>query len=208
MNAERLFPGMCDDSLEIFFHEDQNKLMAIKNGRIQDFYKLKKEDTAFLSTIIDNDEQLKLILEDWFPSDKTKQCEQLAKCRFGGLNHVADFCNGEAAHDYVQCNLRGICEGENLVCKALEYNGNKLSAKEIKAIQLMATDLKNLVICDELGIPEGSFNVFRTQLYVKLGNIKTKQELTRVGVELGIIAKTVGEHLLPSPSNGAFISLL
>lgn len=204
MNADRLFPGMCDDSLEIFFHENQKKLYAIKNGSITPFSKLKESDTLFLREIISTDEDLKFVLSEWFPNNVKEQCEQLAKCRFGGLNHVPDFNDGVLNHDYVSCNLRGICEGENIVCKPLEYQGNKLSSKEIKAIQLMSTEMKNLAICDELSIPEGSFNVFRTQLYLKLGNIKTKQELTRVGVELGIIAKVVGDHLLPRPSNGAF----
>lgn len=187
MNAKRLYPGMRDGNLEIFFLEDEDELKAIKNGQIKDFEDLTPDDTRFLSVIIDSDEQLKSVLQDWYPDNPDVQIKQLAKCRFGGLNHLPDVTAcGKITPDYINCSLRGSCSGENIICKPIEYNGYTLSDKEIKAIRLMSTNKKNTVVCSELSIPEGSFNVFRTQLYVKLGNINTKQELTRIGVKLGI----------------------
>ena len=188
MNAGRVYPGMCDGSLEIFFHQEEDKLKAIKNGRIKDFDELKKDETNFIYEIIDTDHKLKTVLENWFPNDLQFQMKQVAKCRFGGLNHLPDVtaCGKVATHDYVNCSLRSNCAGENIICKPIEYNGHILTHLEIKAIQLFSTDMKNTAICQELGLPEGTFQVFRTRLYLKLGNINTKQEVTRIGVKLGI----------------------
>ncbi len=186
MNAERLYPGMRDGGLEIYL-EDEDKLKAIKNGQIKNFEDLDFEETLFIANIIDTDEVLKNILQEWWPENKKRQIWQVAKCRFGGLNHIPDLTTtGEINSDYIQCSFRGFCKGEGIVCKPIEYQGVPLTSKEIKAIQLMSTNKKNAVVCEELNIAEGSFNVFRTQLYVKLGNINTKQEVTRIGVQLGI----------------------
>lgn len=187
MNAERVYPGMCDGSLEIFYHQEEDKLKAIKNGRIKDFDNLDFDETKFIVDIIDTDEKLKSLLHQWWPNDAQSQIRQVAKCRFGGLNHIPDVnSSGSVKHDYIKCSFRAWCAGENIVCKPIEYNGQILSNTEVKAMQLLSTDMKNTVICKELGMAEGTFQVFRTKLYLKLGNINTKQELTRIGVQLGI----------------------
>ncbi len=188
MNAQRLYPGMRDGNLEIFHIEEEDKLMAIKNGEIKDFEDLESSETAFITEIIDTEQKLKIVLENWWPGDKQAQIKQVAKCRFGGLNHIPDVSafGSVANHDHRDCSLRGNCIGENIVCKPLLFNGYELSEKEIKAIRLMCTDMKNTVVCQELKMPEGSFQVFRTRLYEKLGNINCKQELASIGVLLGI----------------------
>ena len=187
MNANRLYPGMRDGSLEIFFHEEENKVIALKSGQIKNFEELESSETQFIVDIIDSDVKLKNILQQWFPLDTKSQIIQVAKCRFGGLNHIPDVaCCGSVSHDHISCAIRGICDGENIVCKPIIYNGHELSAKEITAIKLMSTDMKNTAVCQELEMPEGSFQVFRTKLYEKLGNINCKQELASIGVLLGI----------------------
>lgn len=188
MNSTKLYPGMCDGKLEFFFNQKENKMMAILNGQIKNFEDLKEPETNFLLEIIESDEELKTLLNRLYPGNLKQQKERLAKCRFGGLNFEADFCNTtkQISCDMIDCPIRNSCEGNGIICKPLNYDGNRLSNKEIDAIRLLATIDKNTTIAEKLEMPIGTFNVFRTNLYGKL-KIETKQEATRVGVYLGIV---------------------
>lgn len=187
MNASRLYPGMCDDSQEYFYHEELKEVMVVQNGTTRKFSELKPEETTALDAIIDSDAKLRKILNKWFPEDRATQKQELAKCRFGGLNLVPDFspCGKKPQHDFYNCKLFGVCEGEGIVCKALEYQGSEISKKEISAINLLITEFKNHEIAQKLKLPLGTFHVFKSNLYEKL-NIHNKQNLTRVAVKLGI----------------------
>lgn len=187
MNADRLYPGMCDGSQEFFFHEEINEVMLISNGTTKRFSELKDSETSTLDTIIDSDAKLRRILNKWFPNDRSAQKHELAKCRFGGLNQVPDFytCGNISENDFRECKLFGKCEGENIVCKPLSYEQSEISKQEISAMNLLSTEYKNHEIAEKLQLPLGTFNVFKNNLYEKL-NIHNKQQLTRVAVKLGI----------------------
>lgn len=189
MNATRLYPGMCDGSLEIFFHHEEQKLKAIENGSVKCFRKVSETKKEFLKHIIRTEADTRKVLKRMFPAEPEKQIEKLAKCRFGGLNFQADFCktSNTVSHDYVECIIRRTCAGCGIICKNMQYNGAELSQTDINAITLMATtDYKTEVLAEELRMPVGSFHVYRTDLYHRVG-VKSKPELARVGVELGLI---------------------
>lgn len=187
MSTQRIYPGMCDDSLEIFYHEEEDKLMAIQLGAILNYDDLPKSSTEFLVKIIEHDHQLENILNEWFPDNINAQKKKLAKCRFGGLNYEADFNlkSGSIIHDRIDCEIKDVCKGCGIVCKNINYNGEEITETDIKMTQLLSTDLKNLAIADRLNMPMGTFEVSRTRLYEKI-SVRTKPELTRVGVHLGI----------------------
>lgn len=185
MASTRLYPGMCDDSLEIFFNEKENELMVIKGGVVMNYDSLPDSETEFLNEIIRNEKDVKMILESWNLSIK-EQKKILAKCRFGGLNFSPDFKNGEFQPDWIECPVADKCKGFGKVCKPINYNQKKISKFDISAIQLLISSKKNTVIAEELGIPLGSFETYRTKLYKKL-NVNTKQELARVAIELGLV---------------------
>lgn len=188
MNATRLYPGMCDDSLEIFFHREEKKLKAIVNGSVKDFSEVSPEKKQFLNRIIENDAHLAEIMETMFPRDKASQIEKLAVCRFGGLNFQADYCGTTQSHnhDIIDCDIRSTCPGSGIVCKNLKYQEEELTQTDVLAIQLMASDHKTELLAEELHMPLGSFHVYRTKFFNRLG-VKSKPELARVGVELGLI---------------------
>lgn len=188
MNSTRLYPGMCDDSLEIFFHPGEKKLKGIVGGRVKNFADIRSEKKQFLISIIETEPDLQNILEKMFPENRTAQIEKLAECRFGGLNFQPDYCGKTNTYnnDIIDCKIRSSCAGNGIVCKNLKYNGEELSSTDVLAIQLMATDSKTEVLAEELNMPLGSFHVYRTKFFEKVG-VKSKPELARVGVELGLI---------------------
>lgn len=188
MTSTRLYPGMCDDSLEIFFHSEEKELKAIYSGQVIPFADVPAERKIFLREIIEQETETQQALQEMCGSDPAKQLEQLAACRFGGLNFQPDYTTSEGvAHaDYVECPLRGSCVGCGIVCRDMEYNGEALGATDIDAIRLMASDHKTELLAEELNMPLGSFHVYRTNLFRRIG-VKSKPELARVGVELGLI---------------------
>lgn len=187
MKTTTLYPGMCDDSLEIFYHPEEKKLKAIFNSRIMDYAELPNSETEFLEEIIEDEAMTRTILNSWFPGNLKKQKEQLAKCRFGGLNFSPDreSGSGNLSADLFDCPYKDTCVGRGIVCNNVKYQNHELSEKEVRFISLMSTEECNKSIAEKLEMPEGTFQVFRTKFYEKL-NVKTKQELTRVGVFLGI----------------------
>lgn len=186
MSTTRIYPGMCDDSLEIFFNEDTKKLMAIYQGKTICYRNLPQKATQFLDDILDQEPETLEFLNQKFPNDRASQKEMLANCRFGGLNFIPDVHPElETKSDWVSCQIRNTCKGCGIVCKSIEYQGQELTETDIKAIQLLSTSLKNEAVIDELNMCLGSFHVYKTNLYKRFG-INTKQELTRVGVKLGV----------------------
>ena len=185
MTSNRLYPGMRDGSLELFYIKEEDRLMAIKGGRVLDYEQLPPEETKFLDQIIDSENETRLILEGW-SSSRAQQKRKLAECRFGGLNFTPDVKNGVFAPDSFDCPLKNNCKGFGKVCKNLEYNGHSLDSFDEKAISLLISSKKNTVIAEELEIPLGSFEVYRTRLYNSL-KISTKQELASVAFILGLI---------------------
>ena len=79
MNANRLFPGMCDDSQEYFYHEGLQDVMLINKGNTRRFSDLQNSETSGLDAIIDSDHKLRKILSKWFPNDRQAQKKELAK---------------------------------------------------------------------------------------------------------------------------------
>lgn len=186
MSTTRIYPGMCDDSLEIFYHEESKTLKAIYKGNILNYNELPAHSTKFLEDIIFSEPETAEFLKSKFPNDLDSQKEMLATCRFGGLNFIPDVHPElETKSDWINCQIRNTCKGCGIVCQPLEYRGEILSETDIKAIQLLSTSLKNEAIIDELGMHLGTFHVYKTNLYKKF-NINTKQELTRAGVKLGV----------------------
>lgn len=170
----RLYPGMLDTSKEYFNHGDH--VLILKNGSVKKFEEV--DSHPELNKILDDEEELGQLLNKWFGNDTEVKLRTIARCRFGALNFTPDFLNDEAAHDYCECEYRGNCEGENIICKPVVFNGNIISDQEIKLLQELSTNEKNSAIADNLGMPVGTLNVNKTKTYQKFGLI-TKQQLTK-----------------------------
>lgn len=166
----RIYPGMLDDSIEYF--KTKSDVMVINNGSIKKF-----DDVAehpYLAKIIADDKDLQNILQEWHGNDENEKQKTLAKCRFGALNFFADINEDEVMHDYISCPLRGNCAGEHIVCKPLVINGEVVSNEEVAILREVSGDDTNANIAKKLGIPLGTLNVKKTNLYQKLG-LYTKQ---------------------------------
>ncbi|AXP79218.1 hypothetical protein CJ739_118 [Mariniflexile rhizosphaerae] len=181
----RIYPGLNNSSVEFFILNDQVK--AFTNGKLQDFYDLPFGTLLILRDALDKENEVDTILKDWHPDSEMKRLEKFVRCRFGGLDFNPDIEDLQLQKgEYWDCPLRGVCKGEGVVCKNLEYKNNELMPKEIKLIKLLATNLTNDALADKLKMCMGTFNLFKKGLYKKL-NIQTKQEAVLIAVELNLL---------------------
>lgn len=165
MTQSRLYPGMLDGSKEYF--NSGSHVMMIHNGTVSNFDDVPEHKE--LAAIIENEQDLHAILNQWFPDNMLMQQKTLAKCRFGALNFFADINEDEATPDHSACPFRGKCSGENIVCKPAEINGEIVSLEEIEILKEVCGDDTNSNIAKKLGYPQGTFNVKKTNLYQRLG---------------------------------------
>ncbi len=173
---------MVDAGIEYFLHEDE--LLMICNGSIRRFDEV--QDHNDLKAALDADPAAQTLLRKWFGDDERAVLRKFAACRYGGLNKTPDFGADEALHDYIDCPIRDTCAGNGVVCKAPVLNGGQLDNTELQLMRMLASDLKNTAIADELDMPLGSLNVTRTKLYEKL-NIHTKQQLALALSDEGLL---------------------
>ena len=165
MNFDAIYPGMLDSSKE-YFTKDGN-LFLITNGKVQQFNEVEAHEE--LELLIETEPRLKQTLTNMVGKNLQDQQEQLAKCRFGGLNFSADFSDdSKSTNDYRNCQKRGNCIGENIICHPIKINGIEVSELEINLLKELATDKKNEAIASDLNLPLGTFNVTKTSLYRKL----------------------------------------
>lgn len=187
--TNNLLPGMLTDGqLEFFVVE--NKVKVMHSGKIESF-----EDTPFeifqiLKETINNDPLVLEKLIEMHPSSEYRRIEQFVQCRFGGLDYTGDFCTKENKlqdGEYWPCSKHGNCSAEGVLCRLPTINGERLTVQEIQLIQLTTTDMTNEVIAEEMNLPLGTFHKLKHSLYQKIGNIQTKQCLTKIAIAFNLI---------------------
>lgn len=175
--TSNIFPGMVSDATEFFCHE--GKLKVIQNGAVKNFNELTISTIGILTEAIAADKEVQKALEEFHPGSPTKQTEQFAICRLGGLDYQGDITDGALQDgEYWPCDQRGQCKHEGIICKMPMIDGARLTRTEILLIQLSTTDKKNEVIAEELDLALGTFHQFKKFIHKKTGT-RTKQQLTR-----------------------------
>ncbi len=98
------------------------------------------------------------------------QLKQWAICNFGNFDNKADLtADGVIIHEHVNCEKRGICKFEGIICQPLLVKNGKITPTEIKIIKLIARDLLDKQISDMLGIALNTMAVHSTNIKKKIG---------------------------------------
>lgn len=176
--STKLFPGMLDNSLEIFTY--QSELKIIKNGSVKNFTDLSFDHIQLLENEINNDKQVELALHDMQPNCNKKRIEQFAICRFGGLDHQGDIVNGKLQDgEYWECPNRATCPHNGIVCKLPVVNEVRLTTVEVEILKMTCTETKNIVIAETLNLPLGTFHKIKKHIW-KSFKVYTKQEASLI----------------------------
>lgn len=187
--TNNLLPGMNSDGLLEFFVVE-NEVKVMHSGKIETFADTPFDLFQLLKETINNDPLVLEKLTEMHPTSEYRRIEQFVKCRFGGLDYQGDFCTKERKlqdGEYWPCPKHGSCSAEGILCKLPIVNGERLTKQEVQLVKLSTTDMKNEVIAEEMNLPLGTFHKMKHILYQKLGNIQTKQCLTKLAIALNII---------------------
>jgi len=186
-NQPTLYPGMNCKGVEFFAVENEMKFIA--DAEIKCITKLPFGIIQLANEEIDRHPEVSEALQEWFPTSKFARVYQFLQCRYGGLDHTADFENNQFKDgDYFHCPKRATCKFNGILCKAPQYNGASLTAMDIQLMIHLSGNLTNETIADLLHIPFGSFHKYKQALYKKLGpNMQTKQEVALIAKSLNLI---------------------
>lgn len=152
----------------------QNELLAVDGNLFQ----IKIEMVPFHQ--IDNAIKWKLLQEhhddkkaqiglELMDIPEQKQLEQLAICRYGGMDNKPDFDKNSTNHEWFDCGKRGQCPGEGLVCKSIKTILGSISPRQIQYLQFAVKGLTDLQIAEEMGIAHSTICSYRTHCQQVLG---------------------------------------
>lgn len=172
-----------DKSTELFGCRETKKVFALSNGKTIAFNELNPEKRALIFEKLLSDDKA---IEDLKNYSQDKAIEQFAFCVYGAADHEPDFdANG---------NLK---EADNFICsdncmclkwasKKITVDGIPLTPKQIEVVQLLASDLPDKAIANELNISESTLNTHKSQLFEKF-KVCSKPGLIKKAIEQKII---------------------
>jgi len=153
-----------DKRTEIFGCKETKRTFFLTNGKTASFKELPASMKAQLFAELLNDD---VAIEDLKSLTQEEAIEKFAFCNYGAAGHEADFCeNGELKKtDNFICSNNCTCL--KWKSKRITIDGMPLTSRELQIITLMASDLADKQIADQLGITESTLNTHKSHLFEK-----------------------------------------
>lgn len=153
-----------DKRTEIFGCRETKKAFFLTNGKTAPFKELSGKMKAQIFEQLLNDD---VALEDLKHLTQEQAIEQFAFCNYGAADSEPDFCeNGELKKaDNFICSDHCMCL--KWKSKSITIDGIALTPREFEIITLMASDLADKQIADQLGISESTLNTHKSHLFEK-----------------------------------------
>jgi DNA-binding CsgD family transcriptional regulator len=160
--------GAIDGNFEFF--EENGEVYFMNNGHTREFREL---DIVHLDELRDDLESHNAALkamEELGMTNPIYQLKQWAICNFGNFDNKADLTeDGVIIHEHVNCEKRGTCKFEGIICQPLMVENGTLTLREVQIIKLVAMDLLDKQISDMLGIAFNTMAKHRTNIEKKIG---------------------------------------
>lgn len=172
-----------DTRTEIFGCKDSKKTYFVTNGQTHNFNQLKGSMKAQIFAELLNDD---VAMEDLKNLPQDEAIEKFAFCNYGAADHDPDFCeNGQLKKsDNFLCSSNCMCL--KWKSKKITVDGKPLTRREIEIVTMMASDLADKQIADELGISESTLNTHKHHLFEK-ASVQSKAGLITKAVQQKII---------------------
>lgn len=145
-----------------FFATRGDVYMICPNGEVKNFSQFPISVLDRLRAEIEKDPQLEAALEK-ISENGIDELKQFVRCRFGAFNNQGDLVNDHLTSEYVDCEKRGNCPHEGIICRS------ELTAREIEVTRLIADDLADKQIAERLSISPFTVSNHRVNIERKLG---------------------------------------
>lgn len=143
-----------------------------------------------LATELEKDLNAMMAISDVLEiTDKDEQVEKYAYCKNGGFDNKADFdADGNHNVEYFDCPLRESCpaKAQKHLCGTIKAKNGYLFPAEINVIKLIAQDLSDKEIADQLNV---SYNTASKHRYNIIRKIEAagKPGIVKFAFDNGII---------------------
>lgn len=162
----RLPAGMVkgDTSTELFADRETQKVYAISNGQTIPFSELpgKMRAQVFAKMLADDKAMIDL---NHLPAKDA--LDKFAFCIYGAADSNPDFCSNGLLQEADNFICSNSCQCLKWQSKNITLKGQKLTYREIEIIQLLATDLSDKMIADQLNISVSTLDTHKKHLFEK-----------------------------------------
>lgn len=172
-----------DLSTELFGIRETKKTYGVSNGKTVPFNELNPKMRAQIFERLLNDERA---MNDLKHLPQTEAIEHYAFCIFGAADSKPDFSEDgvlQQADNFI-CSDNCICL--NWASKKITIDGEVLTHRQLQIVKLLATDLCDKQIADQLGICVSTLDSHKKTLFEKC-NVASKTGLVIKLIEQKII---------------------
>jgi DNA-binding CsgD family transcriptional regulator len=157
-----MLPG--SEEIEIFGDRNTRKVYFLQGGRALSFDEMPEALKKKLLDMLLKDD---LAMNDLQGFGYKKALEEFAFCVYGTADSNPDFdLNGEPQEsDNFRCNKEGGCHCMKWQSKCIDYNGKKITGRQLTIIDLLKVGLPGKAIAARLGITESTLNTHKKNLF-------------------------------------------
>lgn len=185
MESESIIPSyLLSNGIEFFALNNEGYML--KNGSVLPFDQFDPDTIAIIEQeyLSDKEAQIGLAKMGIHPDVRLKQ---FIICKYGTFDTMTDIePNGQTNHERYDCGKRGVCPGENLVCKAVECRNGIITPRLETALKLIAKGMLDKEGASKMFISEHTFKNHRRKL----------QKLIGTNNKAGLAAFAVSKNLI------------
>lgn len=153
-----------DLSTELFSDRATKKVFAVSNGNTISFDEINPKMRAQIFERLLNDDKA---IESLKHLSQKEATEHYAFCIYGAADPVADFCSKgvlQEADNFI-CSDNCVCL--NWKSKKMKIDGEVLTPRQLQIARLLATDLADKQIADQLNITLSTLDSHKKKLFEK-----------------------------------------
>lgn len=172
-----------DTRTEMFGCRETKKVFFISNGTTQPFKNLSNQKKSLIFEQLLSDSKS---MDDLKHLTQDEAIEQYAFCVYGAADHEPDFNSDGELNKADNFICSDNCKCLKWFSKSIKIDNHSLTSRQIQIVTLLATDLCDKQIADELSISPSTLDSHKTKLF----------EIFGVHGKPGLISKAINQKII------------